>query len=157
MLKARFGARRVAAGGAGPLVAGVALLSRTEITGSALATGGCAALIGAGFGAVMVTATSVVVHRAAEEHAGVAGGLQQTAMNTGPVLGVALAAPLLASQAALPILAAVAALALPACPGLPGDRAKGTRAEVEAGAERHSGADPGSGAGRQVADTPEGT
>ncbi|MFE4588412.1 MFS transporter [Streptomyces laurentii] len=144
LLKGRLGARRVAAGGAGLLVAGVALLGRTEVTGSALATGGCAALIGAGFGAVMVTATSVVVHRAPREHAGVAGGLQQTAMNTGPVLGVALAAPLLASGTALPVLAAVAALAVLGCLGLPGDRAAGAGVD----------ADPEPGAERRMADTP---
>ncbi|MGW5424397.1 MFS transporter [Streptomyces sp. NPDC003943] len=122
MLKKRYGARRVAGGGAVLLAAGVALLGRAADTGSALATGGCAALIGAGFGAVMVTATSVVVHRAEEGSAGVAGGLQQTAMNTGPVLGVALASLLLGSgaQAALVSLAVVAALAVPACLWLPG-------------------------------------
>lgn len=146
LLKGRFGARRVATGGAGLLVAGVALLGRTEVTGSALATGGCAALIGAGFGALMVTATSVVVHRAPREHAGVAGGLQQTAMNTGPVLGVALAAPLLASGTALPVLAAVAALAVLACLGLPGGRTAGAGAGDDV--------DPEPGAERRMADTP---
>ncbi|MET9954280.1 MFS transporter [Streptomyces sp. NPDC006339] len=120
VLKKRFGARRVATGGAVLLAAGVLLLARPAVTDSGLATGACAALIGAGFGAVMVTATSVVVHRAAEEHAGVAGGLQQTAMNTGPIIGVALATPLLASGTALPALAAVAALAVPAALALPG-------------------------------------
>ncbi|MCX2180482.1 MFS transporter [Streptomyces sp. SKN60] len=120
VLAKRYGARRTATTGAGLLAAGVLLLARPEVTGSALATGGCAALIGAGFGAVMVTATSVVVHRAAEAHAGVAGGLQQTAMNTGPVLGVALASVLLPSGTALPALAAAAALAVPAALALPG-------------------------------------
>ncbi|MFF8601224.1 MFS transporter [Streptomyces sp. NPDC015232] len=120
LLARRYGARPTAAGGAGLLATGVLLLARPEVTGSALATGGCAALIGAGFGAVMVTATSVVVRLAAEEHAGVAGGLQQTAMNTGPVLGVALATLLLPTGAALPALAAAAALAVPAALALPG-------------------------------------
>ncbi|MFF5970227.1 MFS transporter [Streptomyces sp. NPDC012769] len=120
VLKKRLGARRTATGGAVLLAVGVLLLARPEVTASALATGACAALIGAGFGAVMVTATSVVVHRAAEEHAGVAGGLQQTAMNTGPVLGVALATLLLPSGTALPVLAAVAALAVPVALALPG-------------------------------------
>ncbi|WP_370416458.1 MFS transporter [Streptomyces fradiae] len=126
VLAKRYGARRTATTGAGLLAAGVLLLARPEVTGNALATGACAALIGAGFGAVMVTATSVVVHRAAEEHAGVAGGLQQTAMNTGPVLGVALASVLLPSGTALPALAAAAALAVPAALALPGpDRPAG--------------------------------
>ncbi|MFF0431352.1 MFS transporter [Streptomyces sp. NPDC004327] len=123
VLKARYGPRRVASAGAVLCAAGIGLLGRAAGTGSALATGLCAGMIGAGFGAVMVTATSVVVHRAEERHAGVAGGLQQTAMNTGPVVGVALASLLLGSGAAspaLPVLAAVAALAVPACLGLPG-------------------------------------
>lgn len=122
VLQRRVGARAVAAAGAVLVVCGVLLLGRPGGTASGLATGGCAALIGAGFAAVMVTATSVVVHRAPREHAGVAGGLQQTAMNTGPVLGVALASLLLASGTALPALAAVAALAVPAALGLPGPR-----------------------------------
>ncbi|MFG3343786.1 MFS transporter [Streptomyces sp. NPDC048018] len=120
LLKKRVGARATATGGAVLLTAGVLLLGRPVVTASGLATGACAALIGAGFGAVMVTATSVVVHHAAAEHAGVAGGLQQTAMNTGPVVGVALATLLLASGAALPALAAVGALAVPAALRLPG-------------------------------------
>ncbi|MFF6772136.1 MFS transporter [Streptomyces sp. NPDC012637] len=120
LLAKRVGARATATGGAVLLAAGVLLLARPEVTGSGFATGSAAALIGAGFGTVMVTATSVVVHRAPEEHAGVAGGLQQTAMNTGPVLGVALASLLLATGAALPALAAAAALAVPAALALPG-------------------------------------
>ncbi|MER7519207.1 MFS transporter [Streptomyces sp. NPDC126499] len=120
VVKGRVGARRTAVGGAVLLAAGVLLLAWPAVTASALATGACAGLMGAGFGAVMVTATSVVVHQAPEEHAGVAGGLQQTAMNTGPVLGVALASPLLPAGTALPALAAVAALAVPAALGLPG-------------------------------------
>ncbi|MFD7974407.1 MFS transporter [Streptomyces sp. NPDC059071] len=131
VLARRVGARTTATGGAVLLAAGVLLLARPEVTGSGLATGSAAALIGAGFGAVMVTATSVVVHRAPEEHAGVAGGLQQTAMNTGPVLGVALASLLLASGAALPALAAVAALAVPATLSLPrADRKAGHARDV---------------------------
>ncbi|MFD5325263.1 MFS transporter [Streptomyces sp. NPDC127092] len=131
VLAKRVGARTTATGGAVLLAAGVLLLARPEVTGSGFATGSAAALIGAGFGAVMVTATSVVVHRAPEEHAGVAGGLQQTAMNTGPVLGVALASLLLASGTALPALAAVAALAIPATLSLP-------RADRKAGHAREA-------------------
>ena len=71
--------------------------------------GGGFLLLGAGFGAVMVTATAVVVRQAAAESAGVAGGFQQTAMNVGPVLGVAAATTLAAVtdglRTALPVLA----------------------------------------------------
>jgi len=53
------------------------------------------ALLGAGFGTVLVAATHVVVRQAAAGSAGVAGGLQQTAMNVGPALGVAAATTLM--------------------------------------------------------------
>ncbi len=45
------------------------------------------ALLGAGFGAVMVAGTQVVVREAEVASAGVAGGLKQTAVNVGPTLG----------------------------------------------------------------------
>lgn len=59
----------------------------------------------------MVAATHVVVREAAVESAGVAGGLQQTAMNVGPVLGVAVATALMGADPRLPLLA-LATLAL---------------------------------------------
>ncbi|MEU1227900.1 MFS transporter [Streptomyces sp. NPDC005828] len=139
-LQRRFGPRRTATTAAALFTLGVLLLSRLDETAGAAAVGGASALIGAGFVTLMVTATSVVVHRAPEAHAGVAGGLQQTAMNVGPALGVATATLLLAlvpdggfvpaRGAALPALAAVAALALPAALALSGrpDRG-GTRPE----------------------------
>ncbi|MER6981959.1 MFS transporter, partial [Streptomyces carpinensis] len=68
------------------LALGVLVLARATGT-LALCTG--FALLGAGFGTVMVAATHVVVRQAAVTSAGVAGGLQQTAMNVGPALGVA--------------------------------------------------------------------
>ncbi|MFJ7065858.1 MFS transporter [Streptomyces sp. NPDC101115] len=151
LLAKRVGARATATGGAVLLAAGVLLLARPEVTGSGFATGSAATLIGAGFGTVMVTATSVVVHRAPEEHAGVAGGLQQTAMNTGPVLGVALASLLLASGAALPALAAAAALAVPAALALPGADRKGADRE-DGGRERSD----GDGGDREDGDRPDG-
>ncbi|MFD3530653.1 MFS transporter [Streptomyces sp. NPDC058664] len=129
-LQRRFGPRRTATVGAALLTLGVLLLSRLDATAGATSVGIAAALLGAGFVTLMVTATSVVVHRAPEAHAGVAGGLQQTAMNVGPALGVALATLLLAlvppggfvpaEGAALPALAMIAALALPAALVLPG-------------------------------------
>ncbi|GGU96460.1 hypothetical protein GCM10010275_38130 [Streptomyces litmocidini] len=142
-LQRRFGPRRTATAGAGLLTLGVLLLSRLDTTAGAASVGAAAALLGAGFVTLMVTATSVVVHRAPEAHAGVAGGLQQTAMNIGPALGVATAALLLAllpdggfvpaRGAALPALAAIAALAVPSALALPG-RAdhRGTRPDPAA-------------------------
>ncbi|MFD0149614.1 MFS transporter [Streptomyces sp. NPDC055721] len=137
-LQRRYGPRRTATAGAVLLTLGVLLLSRLDATASAASVGTGSALLGAGFVTLMVTATSVVVHRAPEAHAGVAGGLQQTAMNVGPALGVATAALLLAlvpdggfvpdRGAALPALAVIAALAIPAALALPGTaHHRGTR------------------------------
>jgi MFS family permease len=89
VLLRRAGARRTTAVAMGVLAAGVLVLSRASGT-VALCAG--FALLGAAFGTVMVAATHVVVRRSPVESAGVAGGLQQTAMNVGPTLGVALAA-----------------------------------------------------------------
>lgn len=68
---------------------------RLDQASSAMAIGSCFLVLGAGFGTVMVTATAVIVHEASVDAAGVAGGLQQTAMNVGPTLGVAAAATLM--------------------------------------------------------------
>ncbi len=86
-----------------------------------MAIGGGFLLVGAGFGALMVTATAVVVRHAPPESAGVAGGLQQTAMNVGPALGVAAATTLmpLGTGPALLLLAAVAALGAPLAVRMP--------------------------------------
>lgn len=129
-LQRRFGPRRTATAGAVLLTLGVLSLSRLDATAGAVSTGTSAALLGAGFVTVLVTATSVVVHRAPEDHAGVAGGLQQTAMNVGPALGVAVATLLIArvplggfvpaAGAAVPALVVIAALAVPAALALPG-------------------------------------
>ncbi|MFD7324406.1 MFS transporter [Streptomyces sp. NPDC059875] len=130
LLQRRFGPRRTTAVGGALLALGVLLLSRLDGSATALQTGGCFALLGAGFGTVMATATTVVVHRAPVAEAGVAGGLQQTAMNIGPALGVATATLLMtldASAGFVPamrttflVLAAVAALGAAAALGLPG-------------------------------------
>ncbi|MFF8410703.1 MFS transporter [Streptomyces omiyaensis] len=139
-LTRRFGPRTVAFAGGALLTGGVLVLARLDTDAGAVATGTGAALLGAGFVTLMVTATAAVVRHAPEAHAGVAGGLQQTAMNTGPALGTATAALLLAlvpaggfvpaRGAALPVLALLAALTLPAALALPaatGGRGPGTR------------------------------
>ncbi|WP_225826020.1 MFS transporter [Streptomyces naphthomycinicus] len=115
----RCGARRTTAGATAALAAGVLLLSRTT---SPAGLAGAFALLGAGFGTVMTAATHVIVRRAEVAVAGVAGGLQQTALNIGPAMGVAAASALLGAGtgATLLVLAAVAALALPAARALPG-------------------------------------
>ncbi|MFF8276069.1 MFS transporter [Streptomyces lateritius] len=135
----RFGPRRTTVAGALLLSVGVLLLSRLDERATAVTTGGCFVLLGAGFSTVMVTATAVVVKRAAAADAGVAGGLQQTAMNTGPALGVAMATLLMTldpSAAFVPAmgttflaLAAVAALGAAAALGLPAGTAAPREAE----------------------------
>ncbi|WP_329112583.1 MFS transporter [Streptomyces sp. NBC_01353] len=140
LLQRRFGARRTTVGGGALLALGVLLLSRLDASATALPTGTCFALLGAGFGTVMATATAVVVHRAPVAEAGVAGGLQQTAMNVGPALGVATATLLMtldanahfvpAMQTTFLALAAVATLGAAAALGLPGRAAPAKEPEV---------------------------
>ncbi|NUS88247.1 MAG: MFS transporter, partial [Streptomyces sp.] len=96
VLLRRYGPRRTAVAGMALLALGVLLFSRLDEESTAVAIGGCFLAIGAGFGAVMVTATAVIVRHAQVDHAGVAGGLQQTALNVGPALGVAAATMLMA-------------------------------------------------------------
>lgn len=115
VLARRCGPRRTTVGAALLLTLGVLLLSRLDPDTGRVAVGGASLLVGAGFGAVMVTATTVVVRHASVADGGVAGGLQQTAMNVGPVLGVAVATTLLARgdfvEATGPALTALAAVA----------------------------------------------
>ncbi|MFD6296271.1 MFS transporter [Streptomyces sp. NPDC060235] len=95
VLLRRFGARATTLTGTLLLTCGVLLLSRLDAASTAVTVGAGFLLLGAGFATVMVTATAVVVRQASAGSAGVAGGLQQTAMNIGPVLGIAAAATLL--------------------------------------------------------------
>ncbi|MFF2615774.1 MFS transporter [Kitasatospora sp. NPDC058046] len=94
-LAKRHGERAVVLPGMALITTGAlltALLGTGTGTGTGtLAIGGCFALLGTGFGAVMATATTMVVRGAAAARAGVAGGLQQTVLNIGPALGIALA------------------------------------------------------------------
>ncbi|MFI2640576.1 MFS transporter [Streptomyces sp. NPDC018610] len=124
VLLRRLGARRTTTTAMVLLALGVLVLARASGT-AALCTG--CALLGAGFGTVMVAATHVVVREAAVGSAGVAGGLQQTAMNVGPALGVAAATALRTdggAGSALVVLAAVAGAGAVAGRMLPGpDRA----------------------------------
>ncbi|WP_210587736.1 MFS transporter [Streptomyces sp. GESEQ-35] len=107
VLLRRAGARRTTVGAMAVLALGILVLAGASDT-LALCTG--FALLGAGFGTVMVAATHVVVRQAAVASAGVAGGLQQTAMNIGPTVGVAVATPLMGFGPGLPlaVLAVVA-------------------------------------------------
>ncbi|SEE77271.1 Major Facilitator Superfamily protein [Streptomyces sp. 3213] len=116
----RAGARRTA--GVAMAVVALAVLVLSRSTGTVAVCAGFA-LLGAGFGTVMVAATQVVVREATVESAGVAGGLKQTAVNVGPTLGVSAGSALLAasgSATALSVLAGVALTGALACLVLPG-------------------------------------
>jgi len=120
MVLRRVGARRTA--GVAMTVVALAVLVLSRASGTVAVCGGFA-LLGAGFGTVMVAATQVVVREAAVESAGVAGGLKQTAVNVGPTLGVAAGSALMAGsgrESALGMLAAVALTGTLACLVLPG-------------------------------------
>ncbi|MEV6840561.1 MFS transporter [Streptomyces sp. NPDC051133] len=119
VLLRRFGARGTTTAATMAVALGVLVLSGAT---AAPALGCGFGLLGAGFGTVMTAATHAVVRRADVAVAGVAGGLQQTALNVGPALGVAAATALMhaGTGTALFALAGVAALGVPAARALPG-------------------------------------
>ncbi|MGW0533865.1 MFS transporter [Streptomyces sp. NPDC003032] len=100
VLLRRHGPRRTIMCAMALLTLGVLALSRLDQASGAVAIGGGFVLVGAGFGTVMVAATAVVVRHAPVAEAGVAGGLQQTAMNVGPTLGIAVATTLMTTLTA---------------------------------------------------------
>lgn len=82
------------------IVAAVALfgLSTLETDSTTLTTSFWFALLGLGLAPVMVGATEVIVGNAPLQHAGVAGGLQQAAMQVGGSLGTAVLGAVMASR-----------------------------------------------------------
>ncbi|WP_308271996.1 MFS transporter [Kitasatospora sp. SUK 42] len=136
-LAKRHGERRTLLFGMALIAVGTLLTARLDPSSGAASVGCCFLLLGSGLGAVMTTATAVIVRGAATTEAGVAGGLQQTAMNIGPALGVALAATLAGHTApgaaltptALVAAAVAAAGTLPAL-RLPGRAGAGQGPEV---------------------------
>ncbi|MFE3500284.1 MFS transporter [Kitasatospora sp. NPDC059146] len=90
-LARRHGVRATVFTGMALITTGTLLTSRLGPDSGDTAIGCCFLLLGGGLGAVMATATSAVVRGAADAESGVAGGLQQTVMNIGPALGIALA------------------------------------------------------------------
>jgi predicted MFS family arabinose efflux permease len=146
VLLRRHGPRRTAMAGMALLALGVLAFSRLDRASTAVTMGGCFLAMGAGFVTVMVTATAVIVREASENHAGVAGGLQQTAMNIGPALGVAAATMLMPRGAAfvpamgpaLAVLAAVAASGALLAARLPGAGAGPRPGSVTATAQRRT-------------------
>jgi MFS family permease len=153
VLLRRQSARTTAAAGAALLSTGILLVSTADGTASPVTVGACFLLVGVGFTAVMVTASAVIVRYPPAESAGAVGGLQQTAMNIGPLLGVA-AATMLTNLAIPPnattwsaasfpagMRPALAVLAIVAAAGVfPALRLAETRLRV--GARRHGGRRP---------------
>ncbi|MGW0705335.1 MFS transporter [Streptomyces sp. NPDC002643] len=121
VLLRRWGARATTLMGTVLLTGAVLVLARLGPGSSEVVIGGGFLLLGAGFVAVMVTGTAVVVEHAPQKSAGVVGGLQQTAMNVGPTLGVATAATLMpvGTGPALFALAVVSALGAPLAGRMP--------------------------------------
>ena len=104
----RYAARRTAVAGTLFVALGI-FLESTSTLGFAL--------LGAGFAAVMVTATGTVVGDAPAGYAGAVGGIKQTAMNLGPALGIAIASSLTTGPtvvlAGITIVALIPAALLP--------------------------------------------
>ncbi|SDT82542.1 Major Facilitator Superfamily protein [Streptomyces sp. TLI_053] len=143
VLGRRYGPRRTVVAGMSSLTLGVLLASGFRPDTPVLVTGAAFLLLGAGFGAVMATATTAVVRAAPPGAAGVAGGLQQTAMNIGPALGVAAATTLAAGRppaealtTALVVLAVVAATGVLFATRLPNSTTPAGAAAVPASAHR---------------------
>ncbi|MFC5662697.1 MFS transporter [Kitasatospora misakiensis] len=129
-LTRRHGPRRTVVAAMSSLTLGVLLVASFRPDTPVPVIGTAFLLLGAGFGAVMATATAAVVRAAPVRDAGVVGGLQQTAMNVGPALGVAVATTLTAGHPltealapALLTLAAIAAAGTLLATRLPADRA----------------------------------
>ncbi|WP_051740320.1 MFS transporter [Kitasatospora sp. MBT66] len=112
----RHGPRRTVVAGMSSLTLGILLAFGFRPDTPVIVTSAAFLLLGAGFGSVMATATTAVVRAAPLGAAGVAGGLQQTAMNIGPALGVAAATTLAAgrppAEALAPALLTLAAVAV---------------------------------------------
>ena len=101
---------------AGMLLAAVALfgLSRISMTSGMNDTIIWFALLGLGLSPVMVGATEVIVGNAAVELAGVAGGLQSTAMQVGGTIGTAVLGAVMSAKVNALLPARWAAAHLPA-------------------------------------------
>ncbi|GAA3388573.1 MFS transporter [Cryptosporangium minutisporangium] len=93
-LARRVGARTTVAGALTMATTGALVLATLPAVRppSGWVLTGAFILLGAGFGTVLVVATAVLVTSVPVAGAGVAGGVQQTTMNVGSALGVAVAA-----------------------------------------------------------------
>ncbi|QEU95735.1 MFS transporter [Streptomyces kanamyceticus] len=97
-LMAKYGPKIPLAGGM--LLSGVAILGLASLDADAgtMAMSLWFVLLGLGLAPVIVASTDVIVSNAPEEHAGIAGGLQQAAMQVGGSLGTAVLGAVMASK-----------------------------------------------------------
>lgn len=105
-------------------------LSTLKVSSGAADTGLWFALLGLGLAPVMVGATEVIVGNAPLEHAGVAGGLQQAAMQVGGSLGTAVLGVVMSSRVDTELPKKWAEAKLPA---LPAAQESGLKAAAEVG------------------------
>ena len=129
-----------------PLVAGMGLaavamlgLSRLGATASPNDTIAWFVLLGLGLSPVMVGATNVIVGNAPAELAGVAGGLQSTAMQLGGALGTAVLGAVMSAKIAAALPADWHAAHLPA---LSAAQLAGVKSAVSVGAAPATGGTP---------------
>ncbi|MFE9929948.1 MFS transporter [Streptomyces sp. NPDC005533] len=92
-------------------------LSRLDAQSGTLQMTLCFFLLGLGFSPVMVGATKLVVSSAPVELSGVAGGIQQTSMQVGGSLGIAVVGALVAAHSASALPGRLAAQSVAVAPG----------------------------------------
>ncbi|MDF6043838.1 MFS transporter [Streptomyces sp. JH14] len=101
--------------------AAMCALSQLDARSGALETTACFFLLGLGFSPVMVGATKLVLSGAPAELSGVAGGMQQTAMQVGGSLGIAAVSVVVATYTASALPGRLAAEGISLAPGLAGE------------------------------------
>ncbi|MGV9292348.1 MFS transporter [Streptomyces sp. NPDC003719] len=97
-LMAKYGPKIPLAGGMALSGAAILGLGSLDTDASTLAMSLWFVLLGLGLAPVIVASTDVIVSNAPEEHAGIAGGLQQAAMQVGGSLGTAVLGAVMASR-----------------------------------------------------------
>jgi hypothetical protein len=94
----RIGPRPILTGGLTAIGVGLLLMTGIEPDSSFSGLIAPLALLGAGLGSVITAASEVIVGNAPVEDAGVAGGLQSTAVQVGGVMGTAILGSVLSSR-----------------------------------------------------------
>ncbi len=98
VLTEKFGSRLPMAFGLGLMAVGLALMVTLHLDSGFWALAPSLALIGIGLGLVITASSEAIVGNAPVNDAGIAGGLQSTALQAGGVLGTAILGSILSSQ-----------------------------------------------------------